>query len=243
MDGYGPQTYGDRWADVYDDRYADVSDTEGTVERLADLAAGGRVLELGIGTGRIALPLLARGLEVVGLDASPEMLRLLRAKPGPPVAAVRGDMASLPFRAASFAVVFAAFNTLLNLPDAAAQRRCLGDAAAVLVPGGHLVVEAVITADDAPRSSVDATAVELDRVTLVATRRDPDAQTISGQHVDISADGIQLRPWFVRYVNPPELDDMAAAAGLELVQRRAGWRGEPYDPHGPTHVSTYRKPR
>ena len=83
MDGYGPSTYGDRFADVYDDWYADVSDVDATVGRVAALAGpGGRVLELGAGSGRLAVPLAARGLDVWAVDASPAMLDRLRARPG-----------------------------------------------------------------------------------------------------------------------------------------------------------------
>ncbi|MEY2570667.1 MAG: hypothetical protein QOE63_1017, partial [Acidimicrobiaceae bacterium] len=96
VDGYTAASYGEGFADVYDDWYADVSDVDATVERIVAIAGGGRVLELGIGSGRLALPLAAQGIDVWGIDASPAMVDRLRAKPGGgalPVAI--GDMAAL----------------------------------------------------------------------------------------------------------------------------------------------------
>src|SRR5262245_41087141 len=117
MDGYEASTYGDGFADVYDDWYGNVSDVDATVAGVASLAAargGDRVLELGVGTGRLALPLAARGLLVTGIDASPAMLDRLLAKPGAArVEAVLGDMAELPVPG-RYTVVFAAFNTFFN---------------------------------------------------------------------------------------------------------------------------------
>src|SRR5690606_35670585 len=127
-----PAAYGDAFADVYDDWYADVSDVAGTVEAIARLAGGGPVLELGIGTGRLALPLAAAGVEVHGVDASDAMVERLRAKPGCdaiPVL-VGGFAEALPSVEAGFAVVFVVFNTFLNLVAPGAQARCVERVAA-----------------------------------------------------------------------------------------------------------------
>jgi SAM-dependent methyltransferase len=159
--GYGSDSYGEAFADVYDDWYAGVSPVEATVARLAELAGTGPVLELGVGTGRLALPLAATGLEVLGIDTSGAMLDRLRAKveargPGPGrVTGLLGDMASdLP--GGPFPLVFAAYNTLFNLRTVAEQERCFRAVAARLAPAGHFVVEAFVP-DDPPRSgtSVD----------------------------------------------------------------------------------------
>ncbi|MDP8987176.1 MAG: class I SAM-dependent methyltransferase, partial [Actinomycetota bacterium] len=125
MHGFDASTYGERFADVYDDWYGDVSDVDATVEAVARLAGDGPVLELGIGTGRLALPLKAAGLEVHGIDASPAMLERLRAKPGgEAVPVVIGDFADVAVEVpGGFAVVLVAYNTLFNLGSAAAQRR------------------------------------------------------------------------------------------------------------------------
>ena len=122
MDGYDPATYGDRFASVYDDWYAGITDAATCAALLADLAdlehhaGGGPVLELGVGTGRLALPLSELGVQVVGVDTSEAMLAELAAKPGgESIETVVGDMADPPVGDRSFAVVFVAYNTLFNL--------------------------------------------------------------------------------------------------------------------------------
>ncbi|MGH9227403.1 MAG: class I SAM-dependent methyltransferase [Acidimicrobiales bacterium] len=249
MDGYGPSTYGDRFADVYDDWYGDVSDVDATVERVAALTAAAgtdRVLELGGGSGRLALPLAARGIATWTVDASLAMVRRLRGKPGGAgVRAVVGDMAALPLSPrARFGVVLCAFNTLFNLTTIEAQRRCLADAADRIVPdGGRLVVESFVASPpdegDAAIGAVEPRRIGLDEVVLTVTRVDPASHTITGQHVQITEAGIRLRPWMLRYLSPGELDALAADVGLRLVERHAGWRAEPFTGDSSTHVSTY----
>ena len=249
MDGYGPHTYGDRFADVYDDWYGDASDADATVERVAALAAASgtrRVLELGGGSGGLAVPLAARGIAMWTVDASLAMLRRLRSKPGgDAVHAVVGDMAALPLSArARFGVVLCAFNTLFNLTTIEAQRRCLADAAARLDPGGgRLVIESFVAPaneeGDAAVGAVEPRHIGLDEVVLTISRLDPASHTITGQHVQITEAGIRLRPWMLRYLSPDELDAVASEAGLRLVERHAGWRGEPFTGDSDTHVSTY----
>jgi SAM-dependent methyltransferase len=249
MDGYGPSTYGEGFADVYDDWYGNVSDVDATVERVAALATAAgsdRVLELGGGSGRLALPLAARGITMWTVDASLAMVRRLRAKPGGDrVHAVVGDMAALPLSAgARFGVVLCAFNTLFNLTTIEAQRRCLADAADRLVPeGGRLVVESFVAPlpDDAAAAvgAVEPRHIGIDEVVLTVSRLDPASHTITGQHVQITEAGIRLRPWMLRYLSPEELDALAAGAGLRLAERHAGWRAEPFTPDSSVQVSTY----
>ena len=272
MHGYGPSTYGDRFADVYDDWYEGVSDVDATVARVAALAGpGGRVLELGAGSGRLAVPLAARGLEVWAVDASTAMLDRLRARPGGDrVHAVVDDMAALAAPAlaaaarsadpvdsaepadpgdtvttgaAGFAVVLCAFNTLFNLTDTDAQRRCLRRVRELLAPGGVLVVEAFVPPPgdegSAAVGAVEPRHIGLDEVVLTVSRLDPATRTITGQHVQITEGGVRLRPWVLHFATPGELDQLAAEAGLALVERHAGWRGEPFDDAADVHVSTY----
>ncbi|HEX6419931.1 MAG TPA: methyltransferase domain-containing protein [Acidimicrobiales bacterium] len=248
MEGYRPSTYGDRFADVYDDWYHDVSDVAATVERIAGLAAArdGRVLELGAGSGRLALPLADRGLEVWAVDASAAMLARLRAKPGARrVRAVVDDMADLraPGLPATVGVVLCAFNTLFNLTDTAAQRSCLRRVHDLLAPGGCLLLEAFVPPPggeaDAVVSAVEPRHIGLDEVVLTVSRLDPATRTITGQHVQITEAGVRLRPWVLHYASPTELDALAAEAGLTLVERHAGWRGEPFAAGAPVHVSRY----
>lgn len=245
MQGYGPASYGDGFADVYDDWYADVSDVDATVARLAALAGGGKALELGIGSGRIALPLAARGVEVWGIDASAAMVEQLRSKPGAttlPVAIgnmAELDLSTLPGGAtARFDLVFAVYNTFLNLTSEAEQRRCLAEASARLVAGGRVVIEAFVPSADAPASIVEARVVELDRVVLSVSRERAD-QVVDGQHIEITERGVRLRPWRIRYLRPEQLDALAADAGLALVERWASWDGTRYEPGDTLHISTY----
>ena len=121
MEGYGPKTYGDRIADVYDGFYDDRLDTEGAVETLAELAAGGPVLELAIGTGRLALPLVERGLEVHGIDVSEAMVLKLREKPGGDrIPVTMGDFADVDVEG-RYPLIFIGFNTFFALPDGASE--------------------------------------------------------------------------------------------------------------------------
>jgi SAM-dependent methyltransferase len=252
MDDYGPSTYGDGFADVYDEWYAEVSDVEGTVDHLVALAAGRTepVLELGIGSGRLALPLAARGVSVWGIDASAAMVERLRAKPGGaglPVAL--GDMAALDLTGlpggagVRFSVVFAAYNTLFNLTEPDAQQRCLARVADVLAPGGRLVVEAFVPPEDAAgtEDAVTLRTLAIDRVVLSVSRHRPDRQVIEGQAIELSSGGVRLRPWMVRYASPGELDERAGTAGMVLASRHGGWRGEHFGAGSSLHVSVYER--
>jgi SAM-dependent methyltransferase len=242
-------------ADVYDEWYATRGDVDGTVRTLAAMAAAAAttpapVLELGIGSGRLALPLAATGLDVWGVDASPAMVARLRAKPGGdrlPVAV--GDMADVDLTElpggdqARFSLVFAADNTFFNLTSESAQARCLARVRAVLAPHGHFVLEAFVPASDAPASSVEARTVAVDHVVLTVTSHDRDRQTVAGQHVEVRESGIRLHPWLIRYAAPDELDSLAAAAGLSLVERWSDWRRTPFTADDNVHVSVYRPAR
>src|SRR4051812_36640151 len=141
MQGYEADTYGERVAGFYDGWYAAKSPTA-AVAFLADLADGGPVLELGIGTGRIALALRERGVDVHGIDASPAMVAQLRDKPGGDVIDVAiGDFAAVDAPGGPYAVVYVAFNTFFALLTQAEQVRCFANVARVLRPGGRFVTE------------------------------------------------------------------------------------------------------
>lgn len=246
MEDYDPRTYGEAFADVYDQWYADVTDTAACVAAVAGLAGDGPVLEMGAGTGRLALPLTAAGVEVWAVDASRAMLATLTAKPGGErVHALLGDMVHPPLRpGAGFAVVLFAFNSLFNLPSASVQRLCLRTAASLLAPGGRLIVETslpgagsespgadtTVVAGHFEVDSVDVRTIETDRVVLSAWQHDPATQNICGQMIDIGAGGIRLRPWRLHYRTTAQLDAAAADAGLVLQERWADWRGGRFDP-------------
>ena len=252
MEHYGPETYGEHYADVYDDWYGEggrVAITEvGTPDEVAAgivaLADGGPVLELGVGTGRLALPLADRGLAVTGLDASPAMLERLRAKPGADrLTLVECDMAApLPEMAdGSFAVVLVGFNTFFNLTTADAQASCVAAVARLLRPGGRFVVEAFVPAPEA-YDGVSVRTIDVDRVLLDVASIDPDTQVIAGQRIEITPAGNRLFPYLLRYATPEQFDALAAGVGLSLEHRWADWSGTPFDAEGSqSHVSVWQR--
>jgi SAM-dependent methyltransferase len=247
VEGYEASTYGDRFADVYDDWYGDVTDVAACTTRLAALVAergDGAVLELGIGSGRLALPLAARGIEVHGIDASRAMLDRLRAKDvARSLTLTEGDMADLELAdPPPFSVVFVAFNTFFNLGSVEGQARCLARVADLLAPEGIFVLEAFVPADagDTPAgTSVAPRRITADEVVLAVSEHDAVAQTVTGQHIHVTEAGIRLRPWHLRYADPGQLDAMAEGAGLRLAWRYGGWDGRPFDEGATVHVSGY----
>ena len=252
MEHYGPETYGEHYADVYDDWYGEggrVAITEvGTPDEVAAgivaLADGGPVLELGVGTGRLALPLADRGLAVTGLDASPAMLERLRAKPGADrLTLVECDMAApVPEMAdGSFAVVLVGFNTFFNLTTADAQASCVAAVARLLRPGGRFVVEAFVPAPET-YDGVSVRTIDVDRVLLDVASIDPDTQVIAGQRIEITPAGNRLFPYLLRYATPEQFDALAADVGLSLEHRWADWSGTPFDDEGShSHVSVWQR--
>lgn len=245
MEGYGPQTYGDRWADVYDEYLAGLfgEPRDATVAVLVELARGGPVLELAVGTGRLAIPLAARGLEVHGIDASEAMVAKLRAKPGGDAISVTiGDFADVAVDG-SFPLVFVAFNTFYALTTQDDQVRCFENVAAHLTDDGVFALEGfvpdVARFDRGQRAHV--VEVTPTRVVLDLTRHDPVTQSLASQHVVIASDGIRLLPIALRYAWPSELDLMARLAGLRLRQRWGGWNREPFTAESIRHVSVYEK--
>jgi SAM-dependent methyltransferase len=240
--GYDESTYGDGMADIYDEWYPDSPEIASAVATLARLAEGGPVLELGVGTGRLALPLSATGVEVHGVDASAAMVAKLRAKSGADrVNVVVGSMAgaepSGPFR-----LVFAVANTFFGLLTAEAQMAGFANAARRLVPGGRLVIEAFVPDVDTPTARVEVRSLDADRVVLRVSAADPDLQTVDGHFVELSnTGGVQLRPWSIRWATPAQLDDMASASGLTLEHRWGNWGGDQLQPDGPVHVSVWRR--
>jgi SAM-dependent methyltransferase len=241
---YEPSTYGDRIAAMYDAWVEPTvgSKTDAAVDFLAELATGGAVLELGIGTGRVALPLVERGLRVHGIDVSDAMVTQLRAKPGgADLPVVLGDFADVPIDG-QFKLIFVVFNTFFALLEQEAQVRCFRNVAAHLEPDGRFLIEAFVP-DPAMfdrGQRVSATRVDVDNVQLNATTHDPVQQRVMTQYIGIGRDGIVLLPVHLRYAWPSELDLMAQLAGLQLDARLGGWRREPFTATSPSHVSIYR---
>ncbi len=239
MQGFGPSTYGDGFADVYDQWYGSITDAEATADFVAARCGTGPLLELGVGSGRLVPALRRAGCTVIGIDASHEMLRRCQTDLG----RVRADLGHLPFgRPASVGGAICAFNTLFNLPTADAQGDLLARIGVVLAADGHLVIEAITGAalPGAPSQSVGVSRMSADDLVLSATVVDAATQTIQGQHVEITATGIKLRPWLLRWTTPEQLDAIAVDAGLLLVERYGDWDGRPFSEDSDKHVSVYR---
>lgn len=242
MKNYEPVTsFGEDVAAIYDD-LSPRTDTEATVAFLEQLAGSGPALELAIGTGRVALPLAARGLRVDGIDLSPAMVAHLRAKPGgDQIAVTMGDFADVPVQGA-YRLIFVVFNTLFNLLTQDDQVRCFENVAAHLTDDGAFVVEAFVpTFLTRLRNEqyVDAEAIGVGEVRLDVGRHDPVTQRLEESHVVLSGAGVRLYPIVTRYAWPSELDLMARIAGLRLTQRWGGWNREPFTAVSSTHVSVY----
>lgn len=249
--GFDPGTYGRSFAEVYDSWYPADTTTDAAVERISSLAgASGRILELGVGTGRLALPLAGRGHEVVGMDSSPEMLDLLAEKIRDAglsgVVGVNGDVGNpTDWPDGRFDAVVAAFNLVFNLADEAAQRQAFAAAAGHLTPGGSLIIEAFIPApiEDLGRleRNLELRSVSAAGVTLIATELDPATGVVVGQHIEMrDGEPLKLRPWRIRVVSPDEMDRWASAVGLVLVERHADWAMAGFSELGTNHVSVFR---
>ena len=214
-----------------------------TVDVLAELAGDGAALELAVGTGRVALPLAARGVPVSGIDLSTAMVERLRAKDGAEDLDVTiGDMATSRV-AGSFRLVYLVFNTIGNLTTQDEQVACFGNAAAHLEPGGCFVVEVGVPAlrrlppgDDAHVFAHAPGYVGYDRYTDLVAQ-----QATSHHFTAVGADVHEARTPF-RFVWPSELDLMARLAGLSLRHRWADWDRSPFTADSPSHVSVWQKP-
>ena len=235
-------SFAGRVADRYDETAAEQfapDVVEAAVELLAGLADGGAALELGIGTGRIALPLARRGVEVHGIDLSPDMVAKLGAKPGgAEIPVTIGDMASTRVEG-TFSLAYVVWNSLMNLRTQESQVACVRNAAEHLAPRARFVVE----------------------IMLPELRRLPPGETVvpfaaGPEHVgfdeyDVARQGLISHHYYPRrgeyetfpgrYVWPAELDLMARLAGMSLGERWGGWRREPFTAESTSHVSVYEK--
>jgi SAM-dependent methyltransferase len=244
-----PDAYGEHIADVYDlvaPTYAYL-DADVEAARLAELAGEGPVLELGIGTGRVAVPLAKRGPAVYGIDSSQAMLQRLRAKPeGAEIVTAHGDMADVDIApGVTFTLAFAAFHTFFCLIRQSDQIRCFANVAARLAPGGRFVIDAFVPelGSFVGGQRVRVAGLTEDCLSLAATLHDPLEQRIRTQCVFVLADGrIRMAPWNVRYAWPSELDLMARLAGLELEHQWEDFKGTPLTASSTRRVGVYRKP-
>lgn len=224
---------------MYDDQF-DGSDVSPAVDFLADLAPGGPALELAIGTGRVALPLAERGVDVAGVDSSEAMVARLREKPGGQAIPVTiGDMAELPVRG-SFRLVYLVANSLFALLTQARQVECFRAAARVLAPGGSFVLECFVPDPGRFDRRVRTLSVGENSASYEVAQHDAVDQRVFAQHVTVDERGHHLRPLAIRYAWPSELDLMAQLAGLRLGQRHADWDRRPFDASATKHISVYR---
>lgn len=245
MENYEPiMSFGEDTAEIYDAE-PDVGqrgDTLTAVSFLEQLAGGGPALELAIGTGRVALPLAARGIRVDGIDFSPPMVAKLRAKPGgDQIAVTIGNFADVPVQG-PYRLIFVVFNTLFNLLTQDDQVRCFENVAAHLTDDGSFVVEAFVpTFLTRLRNDqyVNTEAIAVKEIWLDVGRHDPVTQRLEESHVVLSREGVRMYPIVTRYAWPSELDLMARIAGLRLKDRWGGWNREPFTSTSSTHVSVY----
>jgi SAM-dependent methyltransferase len=241
-----PEDYfGERVAAQYDESSADLFEPAvvgPVVEFLAGLAGRGAALELGIGTGRIALPLARRGIRVHGIELSEAMAARLRAKPGAEQIGVTiGDFATTAVEG-RFSVAYLVFNTIMNLTSQEEQVACFQNVAAHLAPGGCFVIEVMLPALQRlpPGETVRA-------FTLTATRLGFDEYDVASQglvshHYSVVDGRLEVVSMPFRYVWPAELDLMARLAGMTLRERWSGWKREPFTSDSTGHVSVWEKP-
>jgi SAM-dependent methyltransferase len=241
MTTFDPRLYGARWADLYDEFHKGLMDDEGAVATLHDLAEGGPVLEFGVGTGRVAVPLAARGVEVVGVDVSPEMLAKLKEK-STAVEAVEADMTTVSL-GREFALAYIAFNSIFVLETQEDQVKVFRNAAEHLRAGGRFVLETVVVTPPSPdRGKLSVARIEPDSITLVGGMNDPVTGQHKGMWLILDANGPKFYPLSGRAVTHHEMDLMAQLAGLELESRWSDWKGAPFAAKSELHISTYRKP-
>jgi SAM-dependent methyltransferase len=241
QDGY----FGERVAATYDEESADMFEpgaVDAAVEVLAELAGGGRALELGIGTGRIALPLARRGVPVHGIDLSRAMVARLRAKPGGDAIGVTiGDFATT--RAGgTFSVACLVFNTIMNLTTQAAQVACFRNVAAHLAPGGCFVIEVSIPDLRRLPPGQNAVPFHVGPARWAFDIYDTATQAMSSNYVEFTSGRGEYTSIPFRYVWPAELDLMAQLAGLGPRGRWDGWTREPFTSESRQHVSIWEKP-
>jgi SAM-dependent methyltransferase len=240
MDAY----FDERVAARYDESSAEMFDRAAVapvVDLLVELAGSGRALELGVGTGRIALPLAQMGVPVHGIDLSDAMVARLRAKPGgDDIRITIGDFATTRV-GGNFSLAYLVFNTIFNLTTQEAQVACFRNVAAHLVPGGCFVIEAAVPELQrlVPGETIRAFHVSENRWGL--DEYDVATQSLTSHHIEIVDGRLERRSVPFRYAWPAELDLMAQLAGMRLRERWSGWKKEPFTSDSRQHVSIWEK--
>ncbi|HEY2939107.1 MAG TPA: class I SAM-dependent methyltransferase [Gaiellaceae bacterium] len=240
-DGY----FDERVAARYDESSAEMFDpavVDPAVDFLAELAGSGRALELGIGTGRIALPLAQRGVRVHGIELSNAMVARLRAKPGgEEIGVTIGDFSTTTVDG-TFSVAYLVFNTILNLTTQAAQVACFRNVAEHLEPGGCFVIEVGVPALQWLPPGETLRAFHVSETRFGIDEYDVAKQGLTSHHLEIVDGRVERVSIPFRYTWPAELDLMAELAGMSLRERWSGWKREPFTSDSRTHVSVWEKP-
>ncbi|MFI6333822.1 class I SAM-dependent DNA methyltransferase [Streptomyces sp. NPDC050535] len=240
-DGY----FGESVAATYDEssgREFEPGVVGAAVDFLAGLAGGGRALELGIGTGRVALPLARGGVPVHGIDMSRAMVDRLRAKPdGDTIGVTIGDFATTKVEGV-FSVAYLVFNTIMNLTTQAAQVDCFRNVAAHLEPGGRFVIEVMVPELRKLPAGQTVVPFHVGPTRWAFDAYDVATQRVSSNYVEVVDGHGEYRSIPFRYVWPAELDLMAQLAGLRLCERWEGWTREPFTSESGRHVSVWEKP-
>ncbi|MEX1038262.1 MAG: class I SAM-dependent methyltransferase [Acidimicrobiia bacterium] len=239
------RVYGEAWADDYDAIYDEVD--ERMIDRLFDLAGPTRrSLELAVGTGRVAIPLSERGVDVSGIDISESMLARLAVKPGgEKVGVTLGDMVEVPVKG-TFPLVFVVANSLFVISTQERQVRCFQNVADHLEPGGRFLVECFVP--DVKRFDSQNTRMAVSEIgddgayAYEVVIHDPVQQEVRSLHIRNNADGAsRALPVTIRYAWPSELDLMARFAGLELESRWGWYDQREFTETSTASVSVYRK--
>ena len=239
MDEYSEKTYGERIAGVYDQWYSEVDSA--AIQTLAELANGGRALELGIGTGRVAIPLRKAGVSVQGIDASEAMVARLHAKAeADQIQVSLGNFADVDVEG-QFSLIYVVFNTFYALLTQEEQTRCFQNVARHLGDDGVFVIEAFVP--DLTRFTAGQTMRVIrigDReVQMDVSQHEQDKQLITSQHVVLTEAGTQFFPVKIRYVWPSEMDLMARLGGLQLKYRWSDWTKNEFTATSGKHISVY----
>jgi SAM-dependent methyltransferase len=239
-DGYFDEGVAARYDD--DAEMFDPAVVEPVVDLLAELAGSGRALELGIGTGRIAVPLAQRGVPVHGIELSKAMVARLSAKPGgEEIGVTIGDFATTTVDG-TFSVAYLVFNTILNLTTQEAQVACFRNVAAHLEPGGCFVIEVEVPGLQRLPPGETYHAFYVSETRWGIDEYDVAAQGLTSHHFEIVDGRLQRLAVPFRYAWPSELDLMAQLAGMTLRERWGGWKREPFTSDSRKHVSVWEKP-
>lgn len=231
-------TYGRGFADVYDLWYPSDDDTLAAVDYLAALGEPeSTVLELGIGTGRLAIPLATAGYSVAGIDSSPEMLDILNSKLDTMDISVDSHLGDVCdgtlWPSGPFDIVVAAFNFMFNLIGDEAKLQVFDHVAKRLAPSGAFVIESFVAApadqSGSTESRLELREVNVDSVVLIASSTDHSTGTVTGQHIELrDGEPVRLRPWKVQVATTEHLLHLASQVGLTLVEHHQDWQRSPF---------------